>query len=90
MLTCRTTVFTKPTAQIIPRLTSTLDRIFLAEVETVIDAVVSIAEAVVCPPSSSEVVAGGALRLEAYSTDILLLTILSSVLNQLLLVGKMV
>jgi hypothetical protein len=90
MLIHRTTTFTKLSAHIIPRLTLTLDCVFLAEVGTIIDAVVDVAEFVVCPPPCSEVVTGGIVVLGASSTDIALLIKLSSVVIQAISVGKMV
>jgi len=86
----RTITFTKPSAQIIPRLASTLDCAFLAEVGTIRDAVVDGAEFVVCPPPCCKVVVGGIVVLRASSTDIALLIRLSSVVIQAISVGKMV
>jgi hypothetical protein len=86
----RTTTFTKPSTKNISRLASTLDCVFLAEVGTIIDAVVDGAKFVVCSPPCSEVVAGGIVVLGASSTDIALLIRLSSVVIQAISVGIMV
>jgi hypothetical protein len=86
----RITTFTKPSAQIIPRLASTLDCVFLVGVGTIIDAVVDGARLVVCSPPCSEVVAGEIVVLGASSTDIALLIRLCSVVIQAISVGKMV